>query len=87
MEFMGITGVAAIAVIAYLIGMVCKASELNDKWIPAICGICGAILGVVAFKVMAGYPADDIITAIAVGTVSGLAATGADQLVKQLKTE
>lgn len=85
MEFMGIANVAAITVIAYLIGMICKASNLNDKWIPTVCGIFGAILGIVAFKVMAGYPADDIITAVAVGVVSGLAATGADQLVKQLK--
>ena len=33
---------------------------------------------------MAEFPAGDIITALAVGIVSGLAATGADQVVKQL---
>lgn len=33
---------------------------------------------------MPGYPATDIITAIAIGIVSGLAATGADQVYKQL---
>jgi hypothetical protein len=33
---------------------------------------------------MSGFPADDIITSVAVGIVSGLAATGANQVFKQL---
>ncbi|MCR5012235.1 MAG: phage holin family protein, partial [Lachnospiraceae bacterium] len=46
----------------------------------------GAILGAVAFLIgMPDFPAADIITAIAVGIVSGLAATGVDQAIKQLK--
>ena len=44
----------------------------------------GAGLGVVALRVMPGYPADNILTAVAVGIVSGLAATGANQAFKQL---
>jgi ribonucleotide monophosphatase NagD (HAD superfamily) len=35
--------------------------------------------------VMPDYPAKDILTAIAVGIVSGLAATGTNQIYKQLK--
>ena len=84
MEFLGVTNVAALTVIAYLIGEICKVSSLNDKWIPVVCGITGAILGVVAYKVMPGFPAEDIITALAVGIVSGMAATGFDQIGKQL---
>ncbi len=34
---------------------------------------------------MPEFPAADPITAVAVGIVSGLAATGADQIAKQLK--
>ena len=34
--------------------------------------------------IMPDFPAGDIITAIAVGIVSGLAATGAHQIYKQL---
>ena len=49
-----------------------------------ICGVIGAVLGVVGMYYMPGYPATDIITAIAIGIVSGLAATGADQVYKQL---
>ena len=34
---------------------------------------------------MADYPADDYITAVAVGIVSGFAATGINEAVKQIK--
>ncbi len=65
-------------------GMAVKATEVDNKWLPVICGVIGAILGVVGMYYMPGYPATDIITAIAIGIVSGLAATGADQVYKQL---
>lgn len=80
----GIAGVAAITVICYLIGLIVKASNLNSKWIPIICGIAGLALGIVAMIVMPDFPATDYITAAAIGVVSGLAATGVDQVVKQL---
>ena len=85
MEFLGIASVAAITVICFLVAEAIKATPLDNKWLPVICGVCGAILGVVALRVMPEYPASDIITAIAVGIVSGLAATGAHQVYKQLK--
>lgn len=85
MEIMGIVGVAAITVICYLVGEISKASLLDNKWIPVICGICGAALGWAAMYVMPDFPAEDIITAVAIGIVSGLAATGTNQIFKQLK--
>ena len=82
----GVGEVVAITVICYLIGMIVKVSAIDDKFIPAIVGVVGGILGVVAFLIgMPDFPAADIITAIAVGIMSGLAATGADQIYKQLK--
>lgn len=82
----GIVGVAAISVICYLVGMGIKVSKIDDKFIPVICGIFGAILGVVGFIIkMPDFPAQDPITAVAVGIVSGLAATGANQIYKQMK--
>lgn len=84
MEIVGIASVAAITVIAYLIGEVVKATGLDNKWIPVICGVCGGALGVVGMTIMPEFPATDYITAVAVGIVSGLAATGANQIVKQL---
>lgn len=83
MDF-GITGVAAITVIAYLIGQAVKATALDNKWIPIICGIVGGVLGAVAMRIMPDFPAADYITAVAVGIVSGLAATGIDQIGKQI---
>ena len=86
MEFMGITGVAGIVVICYLVGLIVKATPWhNNKIIPIVCGMAGAVLGVAGMYVMPEFPAADPITAVAVGIVSGLAATGADQAVKQLK--
>ena len=85
MDF-GIAGVAVITVIAYLVGMIAKSiSQLNNKWVPVICAATGGILGVVAMYTMEDFPATDLLSAIAVGIVSGLAATGVNQTVKQLK--
>ena len=84
MEF-GIAGVAAITVIAYTVGLVVKAVGLNGKWIPAICAVVGGALGLVGMGIMPDFPAGDYITACAVGITSGLAATGMDQMVKQLR--
>ena len=61
MDF-GIAGVAAITVICYLAGQLVKASGLDNKWIPIICGVVGGILGVLAMRYMPGYPAGDYIT-------------------------
>lgn len=81
---LGITGVAAITVICLLIGQGVKASGLDNKWIPITCGVCGGVLGVLGMFIMPDFPATDYITAAAVGIVSGLAATGANQVFKQL---
>ena len=83
MEFLGITSVASITVICFLIAQAVKATALDNKWLPVICGVLGGILGVVGMYVMPGFPAQDVLTAIAVGIVSGLAATGAHQVWKQ----
>lgn len=84
MEF-GIVSVAAITVICYLVGQGIKVSSLDNKLIPLIVGVTGGILGVVALYVnLPDFPAGDPLTAAAVGIVSGLAATGADQLGKKL---
>lgn len=83
----GVAGVAIITVLCYFAGMVVKVSGLNDKWIPVVCGGCGLILGIAAMFLMPDFPAADYITAAAIGTVSGLAATGADQIKKQLSKE
>lgn len=82
-----ITGIAAITVLCYLAAQGVKATALDNKWLPVICGVLGGILGVVGMYVMPDYPAADIVTAAAVGVVSGFAATGVNQVYKQLKND
>lgn len=84
MDF-GFASVAAITVICYLLGLGVKLSPIDNKWIPLIVGILGGILGVLGMWLMPDYPAQDLLTAIAVGIVSGLAATGINELGRQLK--
>ena len=83
MDF-GIASVAAITVICLLVAQGIKATSIDNKWLPVICGFLGGILGVVGMYVMPDFPSNDVITSIAVGIVSGLAATGANQIYKQL---
>jgi hypothetical protein len=84
MDFMGLTSVAVITVLCYLIAALIKTTPLNNKWLPIICGVLGGILGIIGMNVMPHYPASDPLTAIAVGVASGLAATGTNQVFKQL---
>ena len=81
----GIAGVAGITVICYLVGQIAKAAGLDSKWLPCIVGVVGAALGLVGLWVMPDFPAQEPLTALAVGIVSGLASTGAHQIAKQLK--
>lgn len=74
----------AIVVICYLIGICTKVLIAeHDKFIPVIVGVCGGILGVVGMYVIPDFPANDILNAIAIGIVSGLASTGVNQIYKQ----
>ena len=84
MEIMGITNVAAITIICLLIGLWVKTLRRDDRWIPCIVGTAGCALGALGWKIMPGFPADNLLTALAVGVVSGLAATGTHQIYKQL---
>ena len=80
----GIQAIPVITVIVFLIAEAVKATPLDNKWLPVICGATGGILGIVAMFLMPEFPAKDYLTAAAVGIVSGLAATGAHQIYKQL---
>jgi hypothetical protein len=83
MEF-GFTAFPAIAVICYLIAQIVKSTPLDNKFLPIITGGAGGILGVIGMYIIPNYPATDLYSAMAIGIVSGLAATGANQIYKQL---
>lgn len=85
MDILGIAGIPAITVICFLVAEAIKATALDNKWLPVICGSLGGVLGVVALLLSpAIIPAADALTAIAIGIVSGFAATGIHQSIKQL---
>ena len=77
---------AAITVIAFGGGQAMTAGGRRDRGSPRVCAALGGALGVAGLYIMPGFPAGDTITAAAIGVVSGLAATGAQQAVKQLCT-
>ena len=81
---LGIVAVPVITVIVFLIVEAVKATPLDNKWLPVIAGATGGILGIVATFVMPDFTAKDPLTALAIGIISGLAATGAHQIYKQL---
>lgn len=75
----------SIAGLCYLIGMAVKASKVPDEWIPVIVGAAGAALGIVSLYMgVPDFPAADPISAAFIGTVSGLASVGINQIGKQL---
>lgn len=81
---LGVAMVGAITVICFLFGQAVKASGLDNKWIPVICGAVGGFCGLAGLYIpMSDFPAQDPLTALAVGIVSGLAATGFNQVYKQ----
>ena len=84
MDF-GIATVVAITVMCYIVGLIVRATGLDNKWIPVTCGVAGLLLGIAALYIgMPDFPAGDPITAAAVGAASGLAAPGVNQAFKQL---
>ena len=77
--------IASIAVICFVVGLFWKTWErVDDKWIPVVCAVLGGILGVVGLMVIPGYPANNWMDAFMHGAFSGLVATGAHQIYKQL---
>lgn len=86
MDITQIGTVLAIVVITYLVGLSAKRiPKIKDETIPVIVGIVGGILGVIGMFAIPDFPAHDILNAIAVGIMSGLASTGVNQVYKQAK--
>ena len=89
METLNFITVPIIAAVVYgLLTILKKAVHDNEKvlrFIPLIAAGVGAVLGIVAFFALPEIiPATDAFTAILIGGASGLAATGTNQIVKQL---
>ena len=78
----------AIVIICYLVGLGAKTIDgVKDNYIPVIVGAVGGALVAAGMYVIPDFPATDIMTAVAVGIVSGLAITGVNQIYKQVKKD
>ena len=55
---------------------------MDNKYIPLICGVTGGILGVIGMYTVPDFPTKDILNSMAIGIVSGLFATKANQISK-----
>lgn len=82
--------IPAIVVICYLIAEIYKyfAKEEDYRLIPVLVGLCGALIGGLAFYLLDDFiVADNILDAIAIGIVSGFGATGINQISKQMGSD
>jgi len=83
MDF-GIAAVPAVTVLSWLVGEVIKLCGVKTDLVPALCSLAGALLGVAAMYLLPDFPARDVISALAIGAVSGLAATGANEVKNRI---
>lgn len=84
MDILGIAAIPVITVICYGVAEVIKATAIDNKWLPPICIVLGGILGVVALYFAPNIiPASDVLSALAIGIVSGGFATSVHQTIKQ----
>lgn len=84
-----ITSIPALAAIVYTIIDIAKTALGGDerfkRFIPLISCILGAGCGVVAFYCVPGVmETENLLVALVLGAASGLSATGANQIGKQL---
>lgn len=83
---LGIATFPAIVVVCWMVGYGFKQSSVNDKWIPLIVGITGALVGAIGYATGV-VPAQNYLDAIVIGIVSGEASTGVHQVYKQFTKE
>lgn len=92
MNISDFAAVPAIVIICTLVAQIFKTIAVKagielSELTPIVCALSGAILGGVCFVYYpAVIPAQDMITAIVIGIVSGWGATGAYETVKQLSS-
>lgn len=88
-QYLELISVPAIAAVVYwvinLIKYIVGENETFNKFIPLLAAALGIVCGVVCyFAIPAIVPAENVIAAIVIGGASGLTATGANQIIKQL---
>lgn len=79
------TTIPVIVVICYIAITAIKSTKIESKWYPLIsCGL-GMLIGVAMHYIVPEFiGATSLVVAVISGGVSGLAATGSNQVLKQL---
>lgn len=88
-EYVELISVPAIASVVYAIIEIIKhavgGNEKFKKFIPLMSAVLGAAIGISCYYLMPNIiPANNELMAILIGGASGLSATGANQIFKQL---
>lgn len=88
-QYLEIISVPAIAAVVYwvvnLIKYIVGENETFKKFIPLIATGLGVVCGVICYYAIPSViPATNLVMAIVIGGASGLTATGANQIIKQL---
>ena len=88
-QYLEIISVPAIAAVVYwvvnLIKYIVGENETFKRFIPLIATALGVASGVICYYAIPSViPATNLIMAIVIGGASGLTATGANQIIKQL---
>ncbi len=79
------SAIPMIVVICYVAITAIKTTKINSKWYPIISCAIGALVGALFFLILPDFiEAATLTAAIISGAVSGLAATGTNQVFKQL---
>lgn len=91
-SYLQLISVPAIAAVVYwvitLIKIAVKENQTFMRFVPLIAAALGVICGVVCFYAVPSIiPAENVVVAIVIGGASGLTATGANQIIKQLKKD
>ena len=88
-QYLELVSVPAIAAVVYwvvnLIKYIVGENETFKRFIPLIATALGVVSGIVCFYALPSIiPAKNLLVAIVIGGASGLTATGANQVFKQL---
>lgn len=79
------SAIPVIVVICYIAITAIKNTKISNKWYPLISCALGAITAVAMFYIVPSFiSAASLVAAIISGAISGLAATGSNQVIKQL---
>lgn len=79
------SAIPVIVVICYIAITAIKGTSVSSKWYPVISCFLGAISAFAMYYIVPGFiNASTLTAAIISGGISGLAATGSNQVLKQL---